>query len=539
MGYPWEKEKNPAPEEGNRYPWKDFNPPLPAEKKPTLAEYGRSLINAAARPTIEAINALPAFAQDVGVAARNATDKTANALAPDLMKKVYAVNQKIGEASGHNPLVESILPSGPDGNYELPSQMYQRAIDEKFAPPATTTGKVGEFINTLLVGGGLPGPKSLNGNTLPDSVRTAQEAERAHKLAILRDSQKLGAVVPPATINPTYTNRMLESLGGKYATAQQAAVDNVTNFTNPLARESLKAPSNAVLDKGTLDVMRKYAETAYEDVRGAGVFTAPKSYIEKLDSLAADANKAARSFPEIGNQLGGEQLLKAITMAKGNAANIPGARPKLNADDTISAIRLLRGKAMDAYAQGEHAAGKTYKQIATAMESALEQGLIARGKDGAKYVADLRSSREQLAKIFTVLESSNPITGEVSAKTLGQKLIAGEPLTGGLLTAARFGAAYPKEGRLLHESVGVNQLTANMGLLAANQGGNAGVAATGLPLLGAGIRKFLLSPVGQKILTRDRGSVGRSLSSPLVVPNSFYGTERLLGTLPKKKENNE
>lgn len=508
------------------------------EKPSTLAEYGKSLVSAAARPIINAVTAVPNMAQDAGVYLRNKADQGMNAVAPDLMQKVYGANKKIIAATGNNAVVDALLPTEPRGDHELPSQDYQRAVDATFTPPATTAGKIGEFINSGIVGGRLPTPSGLKG--APAAYQTAKEAETAAKMHVLRQSQALGAAVPPTTVKPTFTNRILESFGGKVATAQQAASNNATNFTNPLARSAINAPDNAVLDKGTLDLLKDHAGLAYDSVRNAGRFTAPKSYMQKLDALEADATKALKSFPEIGKSLGIDDMTSALNMARGNAVGIKNARPILSADDTISAIKLLRQRSLDAYAGDKRTLGKTYKAIATAMEDAVEEGLAQKGQAGAKLLADFKASRTQIAKIFSIAESNNPVTGDVSAKALGTQMKGGAPLTGELAAAARFGIAFPREGRLLNESIGVNQLTPNMAAVgAANSGEKTGLLGFGIPVIGQYARDFMLSRTGQRILTSDKGTLGRALENPTTSPNTAYGLERILGELPKKKKDDE
>lgn len=443
--------------------------------QPKQMSLGRAALNAAVRPVAKGVSALPGMAMDLGVATRN-------------------------------------LLTG--SNYELPTSMFNRALDEKFAPPETMVGKIGEGINTVIAGAAIPAPSSSGFAQAPRDFQSASGASEALRLQLLKDAQSKGYSVPPATVNPTLTNRFLESIGGKHATAQQSSLNN-QDVTSRLAREALDAPSNSVLDAGTIQTIRAHAGQAYDDVRNVlpqgAALKVSKQYLDDLDKIAASSVGANKSFPGVGSK----EIEEAVGMVR---------VPKFAPGSAVDAIKVMRDKASTAFANGDSGLGRSYRALATALEDELERGVNKLGPAYKDVLKNFRDARRLIAKTHSVEDAANPVTGEMSAAALGNQLSQGAPLSGPLLEAARFGKAFPKSGRLMNESVGVNQLTANLGLGAAAAADKPAYA--GLPLLGAGVRSFMLSPLGQRLLTnpQSRGPV-----SPMILPALYPAGHGILG----------
>lgn len=443
--------------------------------KPKQMSLGRAALNAVVRPIAKGVSALPGMAADFGVATRN-------------------------------------LLTG--SNYELPTSMFNRALDEKFAPPETMIGKIGEGINTVIAGAAIPAPTSSGFAQAPKDFQSASGAADALKLQLLKDAQAKGYSVPPATVNPTLTNRFLESIGGKHATAQQSSLNN-QEVTSRLAREAIDAPSNSVLDAGTIQTIRSNAGQAYEAVRnvlpqGAALKTT-QQYADDLDKIAAASVGANKSFPGTGSK----EIEEAVKLVRVSRFH-PGS--------AIDEIGILRDKASKAFAGGDSALGRSYRAIATALEDELERGVNKLGPSYKDVLKNFRDARRLIAKTHSIEDAANPVTGDISAAALGNQLSQGAPLSGPLREAARFGKAFPKSGRLMNESVGVNQLTANLGLGAAAAADKPAYA--GLPLLGAGVRSFMLSPFGQRILTNPQD--GRVIN-PMLLPAGYAAGYGILG----------
>jgi hypothetical protein len=97
-----------------------------------------------------------------------------------------------------------------------------------------------------------------------DAEQSAQ-ALAAQRQSVLDAGKKLGIVVPPSQVNPGIVNRMLESTGGKYATAQQASVKNENTVYLAAQRESGLAPSQP-LNTDNLEAARKKLSAPYREV---------------------------------------------------------------------------------------------------------------------------------------------------------------------------------------------------------------------------------------------------------------------------------
>src|SRR5580698_8187864 len=92
-----------------------------------------------ARAGINAVTALPLMAQDLGVAGRD----------------IYADASDNGVGTALSHLIHG--PGTYRYPYDLPSRTVQQAIEPYLPAPTTTSGKVGEFLNSALVGGAASG----------------------------------------------------------------------------------------------------------------------------------------------------------------------------------------------------------------------------------------------------------------------------------------------------------------------------------------------------------------------------------------------
>jgi hypothetical protein len=115
---------------------------------------------------------------------------------------------------------------------------------------------------------------------------------------VLEAGKKLGIVVPPSQVNPGITNRLLESTGGKYATAQQAAAQNENAVYLAAQREAGLAPSQP-LNIDNLEAARKTMAAPYREVanlQSTGPFSQPpfKSPAQTLEDLK-DARAEAKA----------------------------------------------------------------------------------------------------------------------------------------------------------------------------------------------------------------------------------------------------
>lgn len=418
--------------------------------------------SALVRPIAKGVASLPLLAMDVGVAGRN-------------------------------------LLTGSD--YEHPSSMFNKALDAYTTVPEGGINKGAELVSSVLAGSRMPAPSAAQ-QAPAGFVKPADDLVRQVTLA---SSQKAGYVVPPATTNPSATNKILESIGGKIATAQDAATKNQA-VTNTLAKRALGLSDDAPVTKEALSALRAEAGDAYQVLR-------------KVGEVSLD-DAATKSLDEVAGKFTGSKLKEAL----GGGNDIPKIvqaikDEPLTGDAAVDAISLLRDKASVAYAAGDKGLGKAYRQLSGAIEDLMERNLTG------EALKAFKEARQLIAKSHTVEKALNPSTGNVVATKLASELGKGKPLSGDILTAARFGQAFPKAAREVVDSGSVRNTDVILG---------AGTAALSrepswllYPLLRQGVRAGLLSDAGQALATPSASQI-----PPGLLTGGLAGEEelrRLLG----------
>lgn len=324
-------------------------------------------------------------------------------------------------------------------NYQLPSQGFNQALDQTIPAPNVPGAQEVELGASLATGLKLPAPQVKN--TVPAGfVKPSQDFVRQQTLA---NSRQVGYVVPPSTTNPTVANKVMESIGGKIATAQDAAARN-QNVTNTLAKKALGLSDDAPLTEGALSALRKEAGDAYQTLRGAGATNIDQAATKQLDDLAAKF-----SGSKLKEALGGGNDIPKIVQALKDEP--------LTGDTAVDVIDLLRGKADVAYRAGDKMIGKGYKQIAETVERVME------GKLSGEALKKFRDARQLIAKSYSVEGAFNPSTGNVSAQKLATQLAKRKPLSGELKTAAQFGQAFPKAAQEVVDSGSVRNTDVALG----------------------------------------------------------------------------
>lgn len=429
-----------------------------------------------ARAGLNAVAALPNMAADFGVAARN-------------------------------------LVTGSD--YPLQSQMWSQGLTDMGLPePQGLREKASSIGLEIAMGGKLPAPQA---KVQAPANFTPQSTVRANTL---REAQKEGLVVPPSSANPSTMNRLLESIGGKVATQQDASLSNQA-VANMLANRSLGRPEGAMLTEEALQAVRNSAYSqAYAPVRGLGSIRLDAQFSKELDDVTSTIDKVAKQYPKLANTRLSDmiQSLKTETVNSIDNSRSYGA---VNSDTAVDTIAMLRERAKDSFRQGDSEAGKAYRAVAKAFEDAIERSLERGGKEAKKILESFREGRKLIAKTHSVEDALNEGTGNVSIRKLAQQLAKGKPLSGELETLARFGQAFPKAAQEITDSP-VNHLDVLL------SGGVAGLtghpAALAYPFTRQGARALLLSPTGQRLATPSLLE-----SSPRAATSILYGTRGLLG----------
>jgi hypothetical protein len=272
-----------------------------------------------------------------------------------------------------------------------------------------------------------------------------QEAENSVRDRTLRAAHDEGYVVPPSSADGGFISRRLESVAGKAAIGQEAAVRN-QKVTNEIVRRELGLPKSAGISEDALNTLRDKLAAPYREV--ARIDSEAAAALEKLKQVRFDANAQHKFYAHTPN-------------------------PEV----------LAKAKALDTEA--------------SRLESYLE-GIAANAGKG-NLVSELRDARRQIAKTYDVERALNIGTGDIAAKSLGKALDKGKPLSGGLATAGRFAEAFPsyaREGATI-PTPGVSKSEAIMGTLLGVGGyaglGPYGAALAALPMASGPVRSMLLS----------------------------------------------
>lgn len=377
------------------------------------------------RAVINGVTGLPQMAADAGIAAKNLVT---GHIDPTNWKTLLFGSEKAAR-------------EGAQPSY---SPQFQQALTDIGLPePKTWQEKTAGIVESALTGSRIPGPQAAN--QAPANFVRPQDMERQVVSDTIRKGQELGLKAPPATTNPTATNKTLETIAGKLSTQQNAAAANQPVLNN-LAKEAVGLNPDAPLTQEGLQAIRaEAAQSGYEPIRAAGIVQAPPSLHERLVSALSKYTGAERSFPGMGKT----ELADIVTKVD---------RPQFDAGDAIDLTKILRDKASTAFRNGDTGTGQGLREINSAIEDALDKGLQAKGPQYADAVSAFRNARQLMAKTYTVENALNPGSGNVVAAKLAAALKKGEPLSGPLRDVAKFAAAVPKAVQEPVTSMGVNHL---------------------------------------------------------------------------------
>jgi len=412
-------------------------------------------------------------------------------------------------------------------NYELPTQSFNRALTESGVPqPIGFMEKAGDFIGQMLTASMTPSVQPTsellqttnNAYVVPANY---QNSATALKQAAVQKAQDAGYVIPPSSGNPSLKNTILEGIGGKLKTQQEASVANQP-ITNSLAARALGQNENAPLTQGSLSAIRSEAAAkGYEPIRNLGEIPADDAFRNSLQQLVSQYQGAARIDPRLGNPQVA-QIAEALD------------KPSFNSADVVDAIRTLRGNADDAFGSGNAQLGRAYKSAAGSLEDLIDRHLTAQGENGSALLNSYRDARALIAKTFSVGKALNEETGNVSAQKLGRQLAAGKPLSDELRSIAGFASAFPKAARETAESFpAISPLDAYGSAMAAASSGSG--APLLLPLTRVGIRSYLLSSAGQAgaVPSTGKGVSPQVLNSFFGLPAPLFGQQSVNNSIAK------
>lgn len=319
-----------------------------------------------------------------------------------------------------------------------------------------------------------------------------EQAQNTVRDATLAEARKLGYVVPPSTTNPTAANRAIESVAGKAATQQSAALKN-QSVTNRLVREELGLAENAPISKQTLNGIRAKEGQVYKALKSSGRIAVDDQYIDDLSGITASIDDVAKDFPELN---------------VGSSTEINKLVDSLLKDsfDSSSAVELVKQLRKDAASNlsfqaaadpSKRALGMAQREAAGIVEDQLIRHLEASGKGALAKRFD--QARIRIAKTYSVESALNEGSGNVVASQLATQLKRGKPLSGNFEKIAKFAQAFPKAAAEVRDSAGVSALDAIVGTAGAT---TLNPALAVLPFARIGTREALLTKTGQKLAQR-------------------------------------
>ena len=320
----------------------------------------------------------------------------------------------------------------------------------------------------------------------------ADQASNAVRDATIGDAQAAGYVIPPSQVNPQspgIVNRVLEGLGGKIQTAQQAAIDN-QGITNGLAAKALGLPENTPLTNAALTAVRNKAGQAYEAVAQSGPIQTDQQFAQDIGNVVSSYKQVASDFPSQANpQI--DNLIADVS------------KPGFNSNSAVELIKRLRSSGFDNLRGDQDPAtkalGGVQLGVQDAMEDLIDRNLTAKGM--TDLVPAYQQARQLIAKSYTVQNALEDSTGKVVASKVANAYAKGKPLSDELATIGRTAQAFPRALQNMNTSMpGISPLdwAAGAGLGAATMS----PAALAAPLMRPIVRSAILSKPYQAIMAQ-------------------------------------
>ena len=301
--------------------------------------------------------------------------------------------------------------------------------------------------------------------------------------ATLKDAQEAGYVVQPSTVKPSFTTGKVESVAGKAAVAQEAALRNQST-TNRLAAKAIGLPEGTPITPESLASVRAQAAKPYQEVEALRPTTQMEWFPRYHDTNLLEQLKQARA--------------DATTMWK-----------SYNRNPEPSIMKQA----------------KSYDSLADSIEKDLERIAQAAGKP--ELIQQMKAARQLMARTYDVEQALNMGDFNVSASTIGRMYDRGHPFTGELKVIGKFAQAFPRVARdassLPPPSVSGTDAASSAilgGIGYGAAGGPAGLLAAGLPLLRSPARNLVLSGGYQSRLLREAAPLSQSLTKGALIGRS-------------------
>lgn len=311
-----------------------------------------------------------------------------------------------------------------------------------------------------------------------------RKAQNAPLEKTLNDALDAGLVVTPSAVNPSVKNTVLESIGGKTATAQQVSNRNAETIDN-LARKAVGLDESAPLTSKAMQDIRKQAYKAgYEPVKGQ--MTTDEVFAQTLDDLVAKHRGASGAFPGAFDDV----VEKTVAAFK-----VPG----FEASAALKATQRLRDEANVAFRKGDTDIAQAKKGVAKAIEDQIERGLAG----GGQLLENFRNARVLMAKAHTVEDAIVEGGGTINARKLAARAQAGKPLTDELAVIGNFANNFKSSTQPAQQIQGpaVSKLNSAASLFAGGSGAILGGPVAAVAGMAA---PFVIPPLARKALLSKR-----------------------------------
>jgi hypothetical protein len=209
---------------------------------------------------------------------------------------------------------------------------------------------------------------------------------------------------------------------------------------------------------------------------------------------------------------------------------------KFDAKDAVKVTQTLREQAKSNFFKGDNDLAKAQIGISNALENQIERTLTATQRpDAAKLLEQFRLSRQRMAVSHTIEDAIKEGSGTVIASKLAKDIQSGKYVSGDVKTIAEFANVFPRVmqtpsqigtpsagtvlGRSLSGGAGAAAGFAMGGPTGAGIGGAVGAIAP--EMMSAGMRNYLLSPVGQRNLIPNYSPMASRLTSDEAARNAL------------------
>ncbi len=237
-----------------------------------------------------------------------------------------------------------------------------------------------------------------------------EKSINATRDATIKQSLDAGYTIPRSAYNPSATTNTLESIGGKASIGQEATKANQA-VTDKLARKYLNLPEGTAFSEQLITDLLDARSKPYEEVKQLPMAQIPTSKNGMIGS------RQTRSGAEILDEL---KKTKDISRASWKAIN-NGTTQEVN-------------KTIDIANEADAKVAK--------LENEIEE--LAKVHNQPELLNQLKQSRKELAKIYTIEKAMNPANGEINAANIKQQYNKNVPLTDEAKVIADFGNSFSK-----------------------------------------------------------------------------------------------